>query len=421
MTYSSTSVAVLKSKPDFKKNLILPVVFGHFIHDVYTASVAPLLPLLMEKMALTLTQVGSLQVFQQLPGLLNPLIGYVADRGSGRYFVILAPAITGTLISSIGFAPDYWALALLLFCVGVSTASFHAPGPAIIGKVAGRRLGLGMSLFMVGGESAFTVGPLLAVWAVSTWTLDGFWRIVILGWAASLLLFWRFGRRNPGSAESGSEDDPQTAVAASWLDKGAFRQNLHALAPGALTVFLPLAFLNLFRHPLMEALSTFLPIFMTTRGAGLWMAGATLSIYQFAGILGVLFSGPLSDRLGRRKVLVGATLLSVGLALLFLNLDGWLSLIALLALGFFSLSTYPVMMAIVQECFPEQRATANGLYMMMAFVLRPIGTLTVGFLGDRFGLQNAYTLSALISLLAIPAILALPRSGTSIGAHQSGI
>jgi FSR family fosmidomycin resistance protein-like MFS transporter len=122
----------------------------------------------------------------------------------------------------------------------------------------------------------------------------------------------------------------------------------------------------------------------------------------------VLLSGPLSDRLGRRKVLAFATLFSAGLALLFQNLSGWLAVPVLLILGFFALSTLPVMMAIVQENFPEQRATANGIYMMLSFVLRTIGAVVVGFLGDRFGLSTAFTISALVSLLAIPAILALP-------------
>ena len=406
MASTSISIAAPKSTPTFQKALVLPVVVGHFIHDVYTSFFAPLLPLLIEKYSLSLTQAGLLQVFMQFPAVLNPVFGFLADRGSGRYFVILAPAITGTLMSLIGFAPSYWALALLLFCVGVSTAAFHAPAPAIVARAAGRRLGLGMSLFMVGGESAYTVGPLLAVWVVSTWTLDGFWRVIVLGWAASLMLYWRFGRgaHAVDPLVEGFEPDKKREPYA----RGDFRSSLRALAPGALTVFLPIALLNLFSGPLLAFLSTFLPTYMTERGASLWLAGGALSIYQLAGIPGVLMSGPLSDRLGRRKVLAIATLFSAGLALLFQNLNGWLAVPVLLVLGFFALSTLPVMMAIVQENFPEQRATANGIYMMLSFLLRTVGTVLVGILGDKLGLQTALTISALISLLAIPAIFALP-------------
>jgi FSR family fosmidomycin resistance protein-like MFS transporter len=67
------------------------------------------------------------------------------------------------------------------------------------------------------------------------------------------------------------------------------------------------------------------------------------------------------------------------------------------------------MLAMAQEQFPNNRAVANGIFMMLVFVLRPLGSLTVGVLGDHFGLQSAFFWSALVSLLMIPAILALPE------------
>lgn len=84
----------------------------------------------------------------------------------------------------------------------------------------------------------------------------------------------------------------------------------------------------------------------------------------------------------------------------------------LLALGFTALSIAPVMMAIVQEQLPNNRAIGNGLFLAMAFLLRPISILAIGYVGDHYGLYTAFYLSAFISLLAIPAILALP-SGES--------
>ena len=77
---------------------------------------------------------GSLTIFTQLPSLLNPFIGYLADRISLRYFVILAPGVTATMMTMIGFAPNYFTLALLLLAVGVSIAAFHAPAPAMTAR-----------------------------------------------------------------------------------------------------------------------------------------------------------------------------------------------------------------------------------------------------------------------------------------------
>jgi FSR family fosmidomycin resistance protein-like MFS transporter len=95
--------------------------------------------------------------------------------------------------------------------------------------------------------------------------------------------------------------------------------------------------------------------------------------------------------------------------LLFLSISGWLQAPVLLLLGFTALSATPVMLAMVQESLPNHRAVGNGLFMVISFALRPISTLAVGALGDRFGLHTAFVWSAWVSLLAVPAILALPR------------
>jgi len=388
MTSESLTLTQSDKETSFRGLQAFPILLGHFIHDIYTAAVAPLLPVLIEKLSLSLTAAGSLSAIMQLPAVLNPFIGYLADRVSMRYFVILAPAVTATLVSMIGIAPGYLGLAILLFGAGVSTAAFHAPAPAMIARVSGRRVGLGMSLFMVAGSLGYTVGPLLAVWAVSTWTLDGLWRLMFMGWATSLILFFRLRNLAARPEKSGS---------------------LRTMLPLLSGVFIPLIFFNLFRYPMMECLTTYLPTYMNSQGASLWIAGISLSIIELAGAAGSLTMGLWSDRIGRKKVMFISSLITTLLMLIFLQGQGWLIGLLLLGIGFTGLSVMPVMLAIVQEHFPNNRATANGLYMMVIFLLRPVGTLVVGILGDRFGLQTAFLIATGISFLTLPVILTIPE------------
>lgn len=371
----------------FEAGQVLTVVGGHFIHDTYTAFVSPLLPVIIERLSLTLTQAGSLNAILQFPALINPLIGYLADRVSLRYFVIFAPAVTGTLISAMGMTDSYWALAVLFFVTGISTAAFHAPAPAMIARVSGNQVGRGMGWFMAGGELGRTVGPLLAVWAISLWGLDGFWRMLALGWAASLVMYWRL----------------QKTAARPQLP-GRVREILPALG----RLFLPLAILSLFRNFLVDSLTTYLPTYLNQSGSSLLVAGGALSLLELAGVAGALTVGSLSDRLGRKPVLAANAILGASLMLVLLNVGGWFLVPVLLVLGFVALSSQPVMLTIVQDCLPRHRAIGNGLFMTIAFLLRPISILGIGYLGDHFGLHTAFYVSALVSLLAIPAVLALP-------------
>lgn len=373
---------------EFQTGQVLTIVGGHFVHDTYAAFAAPLMPLIIEKLSLSLTMAGTLLSLVQLPALLNPFIGYLADKLSVRYFVIMAPGVTATLMSILGLAPNYFSLAIILLAAGVSTAVFHAPAPAMIGRVSGARLGQGMSLFMAGGELGRTVGPLLAVWAVSYWTLDSYYRIAAIGWAASLVLFWRL-RHIPARPDQ--------------------RQSLREMLPAARRLFPPLFWVVLPRDFMLTSLAFYLPTFMDAEGASLWVAGAALSLWELAGVAGALTSGTLSDWLGRRTVLLVTTVASALLLLLFLAAQGWLLVPILLALGFTSLSATPVMLAMVQEQMPHNRATANGVFLAMTFLIRPVVAALIGLVGDNFGLRPAFFWSALLALLAIPPIFWLPQ------------
>lgn len=380
-------LADVEQEEEFHTGQVLTIVGGHFVHDTFSAFVAPLLPLIIERLSLSLALAGSLWGFLQVPAILNPFIGYLADRLSVRYFVILAPAVTATLMSLLGFAPSYAVLALLLLTTGVSVAAFHAPAPAMVARISGKRLGKGMSLFMAGGELGRTVGPLLAVWAVSVWTLDGFYRLMVLGWAASAVLYWRL-HDIPARPEQ--------------------RQNWAELWPVARRLFVPLIAVMTPREFMLSALTVYLPTFMNLEGASLWVAGASLSIWELAGIGGALTSGTLSDRLGRKTMLLVTVTASSAFMLLFLYTRGWMLVPVLLALGFTSLSATPVLLAIVQEQMPNNRALANGLFLAAAFLLRPAAALLLGALGDTFGLRPTFLWAAVMSLGSVPMIFLLP-------------
>ncbi len=378
----------------FQTGQVATIAVGHVVQDSYTAFLAPLLPLLQTQLGVGYALAGSLAIFTQLPSVLNPLIGYLADRISVRYFVILAPAVTATVFTSLGLASSYAALALWLLVGGVAIAAFHAPAPAMVAKVSGQRVGAGMSIFMATGELARTVGPLVAVAGVTWFGLDGIWRMAAPGWLMSLLLYLRL-RRVPATPRSPSS----LAMDAFW------RQAAH--------VFPALIWLLAGRSLMVAALTTYLPMFMSDqRQASLWLAAAALTILQGAGVAGALAAGTLSDRWGRRRILLVVTVAAPLLLLTFLYSPAWLAAPLLIALGVASLSTQPVVLALVQDQFPHNRAFANGVYLAITFLIQAAAIWAIGALADRFGLTPAYAVAALLALVSIPAVFLLPGRAT---------
>lgn len=378
-----------KKSEQFQIGKILVLSVCHFIHDTYSSFLAPLLPLLIEKLSLTLTQAGLLSTMMQIPALMNPILGKIADRTSVRYFIILAPATTAIPMCLLGLAPSYGVLMILLFITGISVAVFHVPAPVMVARLSGDRKGKGMSFFMTGGELARAVGPMVTVAGVSLLGLEGFYPIMIVGVVASVWLFFKF------------RDVPITVKRKQPVDLFfTFSEMRHIL--------LPLAGILIARGFMHASLTTFLPTFVEFETGNLWLAGMALTMFELCGVAGVMASGSLSDHFGRRKILL-VSLIGAPIALfLFAWIGGWMRFGALLVAGFTLLSTTPVMLAMVQEHAKSSPSAANGMFMLISFIARSAVVVIVGFIGDQIGLRATYFISAALGLTAIPFIFMLP-------------
>ncbi len=390
------NIPVLPAAEDasrFKTAEVATVSSAHLVHDLYTSFLAPLLPVLIENLSLTKTAAGLLSVFYQFPSLIQPFIGHLGDRVNLKILVILGPTLAGIMMSLLGIAPAYGLLALLLVVAGLNSAGLHSIGPVMIGTLSGNRLGRGMGFWMVAGELSRTIGPLILVSAVALLTPRGLPWLMFGGLAASLALYLRL-RGAPDYRPPSSE-------------RLAWGEALQHVRPFLLALTGTVATRGL----LFSSFATFLPTYITESGKGLWLAGASLSIMEAAGVAGALLGGVISDRLGRRMVMISMTLAAPLAALLFLNVRGWAQFPILLLVGLSLLSTGPVIMALVQEQASASRSLANGIYMALNFALTSLATLLVGFLGDRLGLHAAFTISAVVMLAGMPFVWMLPERG----------
>ncbi len=378
----------------FDTPAVATITLGHAVHDTYTAFLAPLLPVLIEKFTLTNAQAGLLNVFMQWPSLSQPFIGYLADRRNLRYLVILAPTVSAVCMSLLGVAPSYAVMALLLLIVGAGAAGLHSVGPVIAANLSGNRIGRAMGMWMVGGGLGYTVGPLLIVAALSTLKLEGTPWLMIGGFLASAVLFIRL--RNVSSVTG------QGAQSRPW------RKVLSAMRP----MLVPVVGIAVVRSFMAAALSTYMPIFLKSEGSTLWFAGASLAISEAAGMVGAMAAGVLSDRIGRRKVLAGAMLLATPLMAVFMLTQGYARLPLLMGLGFTALAIMPVMMALMSEQFAENRALVNGIYLGISFLANAGATLVLGLLADAFSLRVAFTIAAAVPLLGLPLVWLLPGRKT---------
>jgi FSR family fosmidomycin resistance protein-like MFS transporter len=374
-----------KSVKRFQTSNIILISLTHLLHDIYTSFLAPLLPLFIARLNLSLTLAGFLAVVQRIPSLFNPLVGILAERVRVRYFIIFAPAVTTIAMGLTGLAPSYIVLVILLFVSGVSSTLFHVPAPVMVKKVSGERTGMGMSFFMFGGELARTLGPLIIVAAAEIWGLNATLKMIPFGLVASFVL-WLKLRKIPISDE---------------IRRSSDKINYMAVFVKFIPVFISLAGITFFRGAMKSALTLYLPVFLTGKGAELWFAGVSLSVLQLAGAAGTFYSGTISDKIGRRTTLVIVSIISPILLLLFLKTTGVLSFILLMVMGLFLVAPQSVNLAVIHDLKTDHLPFVNGVYMMINFFINSVMTVFVGILSDRFGMEFTYSIAAFMAFGAI--------------------
>lgn len=379
-------------KKQFQLTNVVLLSLSHNLHDIYSSFLAPLRPLLIEKFGITLAMASLWDVFQRIPWLLNPFIGMIAERTAARYFVIVSPAITAVSMSLLGVAPSFTVVSILLLVMGISSALYHVPSPVMIKKVSGNQTGKGMSFYMFGGEMARTLGPLVITGAVSLWGLEGTWKLIPFGLIASFIMYFKL--RNIKISADFKKGEKRPAY---W---GTFK----ALLP----FFIILIGITLFRAIMKSSLTAFLPTyFFNEKGQSLWFANSALAVFQLAGAIGTIVSGSISDRIGRKTALIIISLITPGLMALFVTSSGIWSLVFLLLLGFFVFAPGPVLLALVQDHALKMPVFANSIYMTISFVVSAIAVFFSGLMGDAFGLEYTYLVSAFLSVGALPFVFML--------------
>jgi len=373
---------------------VISISISHLVHDIYSSFLAPILPLLIEKLGISYSLVSLLSFIQKTPNIINPFIGLLADKIQMRYMVVITPVITSISMSLLGVASSYIILAILLFVMGISSAFFHVPAPVMVKKSSGNQLGKGMSFYMIGGETARTLGPLIIVGAVSLWGLEGTWRLIPFSVLASGILFFKLRKIKVS-------DD---------IRKAERQTGIKETVKKYLSLFIVLSAFIFFRAFMRQGLSLFLPTYFTQiKGESFEFSGIIFAVFQFSGVFGVYFAGKFSDKLGRKTILLILSILSPVMMWFFLYSNGYFVIPFLILLGFFLIAQGPVLLAIINDINSDRPAFINSIYMTTNFVINAVVVIFVGILSDIFSLEIMFKFSAIFALGAIPFVFMIPK------------
>jgi len=360
--------------------------------DGYGNIYAPLLPLLIPRLELSLAAAGTLtMLFQIAASVAQVGFGRLADRWRPRLLVMAGPVVAVTLLSLIGLARSPAMLALILVAGGLGAAAFHPPAAALAHRLGGERPGFAMSVYISGGTLGFSLGPLM---------FAPFAQRVGLEWTPVLAL--------PGLLVVGFFLTRVPPMPVHHSSRG----RLADLRPYARPLTL-LYTIVVLRTLTSLAFATFVPVMLTRRGSSVAEAGAAVAIYLFASGLGGFLGGPAADRFGARLVIVLSLLLSTPFMFAAALVSGWAFLPLLAVGGFFLQSTLPVNVTFGQSLAPVSAATVSSLMMGFAWGTGGLSVPIVGLIADRAGIEATLAGLALVPIAAAACALPLPSRASA--------
>lgn len=378
---------------------IWKIASTHIVVDAYTNIYAPLLPLLIPHLNLSLKAAGTLAMCFQMANSVSQLgFGTLADRWRPRALVIAGPLLTVIALSFVGWAGSPLMLGLVLVLGGLGGAAFHPPAAALVYKLADHRKGLAMSAHLSGGSLGFAAAPVLFAPFIAYMGLGWSPLIMIPG---LLALSWTLRQVPPMQR-------PEAHERSTWA----------TLAPAAVPLTL-LYFTIVLRTATTYGFMTFAPTLLTRQGLTIGEASSAVSLYLFASGIGGLIGGPLSDRVGPRRIIVWSLVAAVPFMAMAPRLPP-AGFTAMLAIGGLLLqSTLPISVTFAQTFTTGGAATVSSLMMGFAWGMGSLAVPLIGAGADRFGIERTLTALAFVPLLAAALAWGLPR-GTGQGALPIG-
>lgn len=371
-------------------------MLGHLCTDINQGALPAILPFLIASRNLGYASAATLILSASLvSSVVQPLFGYLGDKFSYPWIMSVGVALAGTGIAMIGFCQSYWSICLAAALSGLGVALFHPEGGKIANFVSGEKKGAGISIFAVGGNLGFALGPIMASVALTFWGLKGTVIFLIPTYAMAGFILLALPKLRPMTVDSVTTQASKP-IDTKPDDWGAFTRVTsvvicRSIVSYGLTTFIPLYFIG---------------VFMQTEAD----ANMNLTIFSMAGAVATLLGGRIADRLGFRRMIYSAFwVLAPCLFILIQCRNSIAAAIVVILIAVALSGPYSSMIALGQSFLPNHIGFASGISLGLAVSVGGIFAPIIGRIGDTYGIMSAmYTITG-IAFFALLLTLLLPK------------
>ena len=322
--------------------------------------------------------------------------------GQKTLLMVLSILWIGISYLLMGFTHAYWLILVCSALIGIGNNLWH---PAAIPLLAQRfpdRRGLAVAFHGMGGNVGDALAPLAAGLLLTVLS----WRNVVIlnvfpALIVSALILGYLGR---SSDQSGTSSDKSSRIKPAdtlWALKTLLKNRTVVMMSTS----------SAFRSMTQTTLLTFLPVFLANQMgySPIWIGGCLFAL-QAAGFIAAPIAGHLSDRMGRRRIIMSSMAMTAVVLLLMAFLGRSTAFVLIISLlGFFLFAIRAVMQAWMLDATPMNMAgTSIGILFGTQSIGAAIGPALGGILADWYGLTATFYFLAFTIIIANFLIYFIP-------------
>lgn len=406
-----------KQKPSksSSRNQFIFLTFAHTILDSYATLFQHLQPHLIGRLTTAATRNSFAGILISLYSIFSSLgqilFGWLSDRVQTVHFLTFGVAFTAIGLSLIGVAPSALIVCLLLAIGGTGVAAFHPQATTYAGALAAETRGMGISIFLTGGNMGRALGPLVLLYIPYRYGYGHLvWEMIpgiLVAICIPFILKFKHGLDLTASSRVLSHDG-KTVRESFWQVA-----NPHLLPLVVLFVVASL------RTVTGVGLENFLSIYLHDQNYTDQVRSLIVGLYIFAGSMGIMGSGYVLSRVNTLALLGFSLIVAPPLLLVALNTKG-ITFLVFLFLGNVVLSSSVTLNIILAQMILRGHENIASSFMMGAsWGVGGLLNLFVGALADKYGLPIVLNWLVLVPLFVSPLLIFL-RSQPDLSKPKSG-
>ena len=379
------------------------LTLSHTVLDSYATLLSHLQPLLLKKLATAATRnslagnfVAIYSVFSSFGQI---LFGWLSDRLRTVHFLTIGVGFSALGLSLLWLAPSAYIVYLLLAIGGIGVAAFHPQATTYAGALASEQRGMGVSIFLTGGNVGRALGPVVLLFIPYRFGMEYLVWEMIPGLVVALLV--------PKVLKFEKDIDLTATTPGTPNEERRPQEPLWTVASPRMLPLVVLFIIAAIRTVTLTGIETFLSVHLADQGYSDQGRSLVLALFIFAGSMGILSSGWLMSRVNTYVLLLVSLLGAPPLLYWSLHTDGF-SFLAFLFLGNVILtSSITVNIVLAQIMLRGHESIASGLMMGAAWGVGGLLNKIVGILGDQYGLPIVLDGLVMLPLVLAPLLILL--------------